>query len=129
MRRIALFILIVLIASFAAAQSTPTPYQIAGQNNFPCADGYYSHAEHTEGACYYHGGFAAVGGGSGGDCGTKCAAIIGGAVAGTAIAIMIYEHHLHNEQTKQFCTANPTGMADKKHTCEKWMAKHNKGGK
>jgi hypothetical protein len=121
-------LLFLLCVGSALAQDAPTTYMIAGQNNFPCQDGYYSHAVQADGACSYHGGFAH--GGRGGDCDAKCkevtGAAVGGVAIGIAIGIAIHRHHEHIKKTRNFCTENPWAMADNKHTCAQWLEKHKK---
>jgi hypothetical protein len=127
MKNFVIAMLFLALSVLVSAQSAPTTYMIEGQNNFPCQDGYYSHAVQTQGACSYHGGFASSGGGNE-SCDAKCkeiaGAAVGGVVLGVAIGVAIHRHHEHVKRTRYFCTEYPWDMADKKHTCAQWLEKH-----
>jgi len=133
--RISIFILLLTLCLSALAQDggytnssghfipSPTSYQMAGQFNRLCTDGMWSHSEHTQGACSYHGGLSATpaGGGGGGNCGKKCEAAVAGAAVGTGIAIAFAVHHAHVVQEKQYCES-ALSFGDPK--CAKFLFDH-----
>jgi len=84
----------------------PTINEIPGQANLRCRDGWFSHSEHTQGACSYHGGLAATGtieNGGGGECGTGCKAAVAGVAVGTGIGIAIAVHHQRVVRKQIYC--------------------------